>query len=201
MLRVYLLPTPRVDRDRGPGDSTGQRQPFVGSGWTRTDRVGRILPTGPARARACNISRTAFRKTGPTVHPLVRLAAMGSCRRRLSRARALAPAYQESRLASRCEREQPTSEKLQAANPRQSGADSSEPALLRAEMTARSGSERRSAVEAIRRFINQSPGCRQGTSARSWRRWRRGNPCPAAGPFRPWDILERRRGLGVARGT
>jgi hypothetical protein len=32
-------------------------------------------------------------------------------------------------------------------------------------------------------------------------RWRRGNPCPAAGPFRPWDILERRRDLGVARGT
>jgi hypothetical protein len=36
--------------------------------------------------------------------------------------------------------------------------------------------------------------------ARSWRRWRRGNFCPAAGPFRPWDILERRRDLGVARG-
>ena len=35
--------------------------------------------------------------------------------------------------------------------------------------------------------------------ARSWRRWRRGNPCPAAGPFRPWDILERRR--DQTRGT
>ncbi len=37
--------------------------------------------------------------------------------------------------------------------------------------------------------------------ARSWRRWRRGNPCPAAGSFRPWGILDRRRDLGVARGT
>jgi hypothetical protein len=50
MLRVNLLPTPRVDRYRGrslarmrPGDSPGPRQPFVGSGWTRTDRVERVI--------------------------------------------------------------------------------------------------------------------------------------------------------------
>jgi hypothetical protein len=34
--------------------------------------------------------------------------------------------------------------------------------------------------------------------ARSWRRWWHGNCCQAAGPFRPWDILGRRRDLGVA---
>ncbi len=38
-------------------------------------------------------------------------------------------------------------------------------------------------------------------AAASWRRWRRDNPCPAAGLFRPWVMLERRRDLGVARGT
>ena len=62
----------------------------------------------------------------------------------------------------------------------------------------KSGSERKSAVEAIGRFINQSPGCRQGTILAPVAAW---HPCPAAGPFRPWDILERRRDLGVARGT
>ena len=34
--------------------------------------------------------------------------------------------------------------------------------------------------------------------ARSWRRWRRGNNCPAAGPFGPWDVLDRRRDHTVA---
>ncbi len=34
--------------------------------------------------------------------------------------------------------------------------------------------------------------------ARSWRRWWRGSCCPAAGPFRPWDIMVRRRDLRVA---
>jgi hypothetical protein len=42
------------------------------------------------------------------------------------------------------------------------------------------------AVEAIGRFINQSPGCRQGTILAPVAAWN----CPAAGPFRPWDILE-----------
>ena len=36
--------------------------------------------------------------------------------------------------------------------------------------------------------------------ARSWRRWRRGNNCPTAGPFWPWDILDRRRDPRVAAG-
>ena len=59
MLRVYLLSTPRVVRYRGrsparmrPGDSPGPRRPFVGSGWTRTDRVERVLLAGRARARS-----------------------------------------------------------------------------------------------------------------------------------------------------
>ena len=34
--------------------------------------------------------------------------------------------------------------------------------------------------------------------ALSWRRWRRGNNCPAAGPFGPWDVLDRRRDHTVA---
>jgi hypothetical protein len=65
----------------------------------------------------------------------------------------------------------------------------------------RSGSERRIAVEAnqaIGRFINQSPGCRQGKILALVAAWQ---PRPAEGTFRPWDILERRRDLGVARGT
>jgi hypothetical protein len=60
MLRVNLLPTPRVDRYRErslarmrrPGDAPGSRRPFVGSGWTRTD-----LLAGSARARARDIAR------------------------------------------------------------------------------------------------------------------------------------------------
>ena len=141
MLRVYLLPTPRVDRYRGrsparmrPGDSPGPRRPFVGSGWTRTDRVERVLLAGSARARARDLARSQpLGRLGRTGHPLARPAAMGSCRRRLSRA--LAPAYPESLFASRCERERQTSERLQAATPWQPGADSSEPAPLRAEVS------------------------------------------------------------------
>ena len=52
-------------------------------------------------------------------------------------------------------------------------------------------------MEANGRFINHSPGCRQGTILAPVAAW---HFCPAAGPFRPWDILERRRDLGVARG-
>jgi hypothetical protein len=114
-----------------PGDSPGPRRPFVGSGWTRTDRDERVLLAGSAWARARDIARAQpLRRLGRTGHPLARLTAMGSSRQRLSRA--IAPAYPESLLASRCEREQPTSERLQAETPRQPAADSSEPALLRA---------------------------------------------------------------------
>jgi hypothetical protein len=141
MLCVNLLPTPRVDRYRGrslarmrPGDSPGPRRPFVGSGWTQTDRVERVLLAGSARARFRDIARSQpLRRLGRTGHPLARPAAMGSsCHRRLSRAHS--PAYIESLLASRCEREQPTSERLQAATPKQPAADSSEPVLLLAEV-------------------------------------------------------------------
>jgi hypothetical protein len=115
------------------GDSPGPRRPFVGSGWTRTDRVKRVLLAGSARARARDIARSQpLRRLVRTGHPLARPAALGSCHRRLSRA--LAPAYPESLLASRCEREQQTSERLQAAAPWQPGDDASEPALLRAEV-------------------------------------------------------------------
>jgi hypothetical protein len=76
MLRVYLLPTPRVDRYQGrsparmrPGDSPGPRWPFVGSGWTRTDRVEWVLLAGSDRARARDIARAAPQKTGPNWAP------------------------------------------------------------------------------------------------------------------------------------
>ena len=149
MLRVYLLSTPRVDRYRGrsparmrPGDSPGPRRPFVGSGWTRTDRVKRVLLAGSARARARDIARAAPRKTGPNRAPT------GAARRHGPRPAADGspvrlphwPAYQESLLASRCERERQTSERLQAATPWQPAADSSEPVLLRAEVPRAGGS-------------------------------------------------------------
>ena len=44
-------------------------------------------------------------------------------------------------------------------------------------------------------FIAQSPGCRQGTILAPVSAW---HYCPAAGPFWPWDILDRRRDLWVA---
>jgi hypothetical protein len=53
-------------------------------------------------------------------------------------------------------------------------------------------------VEAIGRFINQSPGCRPGTILAPVAAWQ---PLPGSGPCRPWDILERGRDLGVARDT
>ena len=53
---------------------------------------------------------------------------------KLSQVSRCVPAYPESRLASRCEREQPSSERLQAATPWQPAADFSEPVLLRAEV-------------------------------------------------------------------
>ncbi len=96
------------------------------AGLGRTGLSGSSLPvpleSGPAILHARPLERL-----GRTGHPLARPAAMGSCRRRLSRA--LAPAYQESLLASRCERE-----RLHAANPWQPAADSSEPVLMRAEV-------------------------------------------------------------------
>jgi hypothetical protein len=77
ILRVDMQPTPLVDRYRGgsparmrPGGSPGPRRPFVGSGgWTRTDRVERVLLACSARARARDIARTAPRKTGPNRAP------------------------------------------------------------------------------------------------------------------------------------
>jgi hypothetical protein len=59
-----------------------------------------------------------------------------------------------------------------------------------------SSSERRSAIEAIRRFTNQSPGCRQGTILAPVAAWQ-----PLPGSEAVSDILEGRRDLGVARGT
>ncbi len=57
-----------------------------------------------------------------------------------------------------------------------------------------SGSGRRSAVEAIGNIYSPiawlPPGYEPGA----------GDGCPAAGPFRPWDILIRRRGLDRGRG-
>ncbi len=78
MLRFYLLPTPRVDPYQGtsesparmrPGDSPGPRRLFVGSGWTRTDRVEWVLLAGSARARARDIARAAPQTTGPNRAP------------------------------------------------------------------------------------------------------------------------------------
>jgi hypothetical protein len=109
-----------------PSDSPGPRRPFVGSGWTWTDRSVPDPYCTLAAPRKTRLGRTGR-------HPLARPAALGSCRRRLYCA--LAPAYPESLLASKCERERQTSERLQAAAPWQPGADSSEPALLRAEVS------------------------------------------------------------------
>jgi hypothetical protein len=109
-----------------------RRGPLSGlAGLGRTGLSGSSLPVplGPGLAI---LPAQPLERLDRTGHPLARPSAMGSCRRRLSCA--LAPAYLESRLASRCEREQPTSERLQAATPWQPGADSSEPALLRAEV-------------------------------------------------------------------
>jgi hypothetical protein len=92
----------------------------------------RVLLAGSARARAHDIVRAAPRKTGPNLNR----APTGAARRHgLLPPTVLAcacPAYPESRLASRYEREQPTSERLQAATPWQPKA--SESVLLRAEM-------------------------------------------------------------------
>jgi hypothetical protein len=64
------------------------------------------------------------------------------------------------------------------------------------------GLERRCAVEAIGRLINQSPGCRQGTILAPVAAWQ---PLPGSGAVSALGhfqvILERRRDLGVARGT
>ena len=43
--------------------------------------------------------------------------------------------------------------------------------------------------------------CLASARARSWRRSRRGINCPAAGPFGPWDVLDRRCDPGVAAGV
>ncbi len=110
------------------GPSSG----LAGLGPGRTGLSGSSLPVGPGPAILHALS--PLRRLGRTGHPLARPTAMGSCRRRLSRA--LAPAaYPESLLASRCERERQTSERLQAATPWQPAADSSEPAPLRAEVS------------------------------------------------------------------
>jgi hypothetical protein len=76
MPRVYLLPTPRVDRNRGrsparmrPSDSPGPRLPFVGSGWTRMNLLEWVLLAGSARARPGDIARAAPQKTGPNRAP------------------------------------------------------------------------------------------------------------------------------------
>jgi hypothetical protein len=101
------------------------------AGLGRTGLSGSSLPVPLGPGTAILHARSPLRRLGRTGH-LARPAAMGSCRRRLSSA--LDPAYPESLLASRCEREQSTSERLQAATPWQPGADSSEPVLMRAEM-------------------------------------------------------------------
>jgi hypothetical protein len=130
MLRVYLLPTPHVDRYLGrsparmrPGDSPGPRRPFVGSGWTRTDRVERVLFACSARALAHNIARTAPRMTGPHRAPT------GAARRHgLLPPTALPCAWPSVPGVSA------RFEMLQAATPWQPAADSSEPVLMRAEV-------------------------------------------------------------------
>ncbi len=61
------------------------------------------------------------------------------------------------------------------------GGNSSLPGISRTSTT--SGSARWRRLEDL--LTNRLAAAR----ARSWRRWRCGNPCPAAGPFRPWDIL------------
>jgi hypothetical protein len=48
-----------------PGDSPGPRRPFVGSGWTRTDRSERVLLAGSARARARD-PRLGYCTRGPS---------------------------------------------------------------------------------------------------------------------------------------
>jgi hypothetical protein len=110
-----------------PCDSTGLQRPFTGSCWTGW--VKRDIHAGFSRARARDIARVAPRTAGPDRTLTGAARSLGpptvlpcACSRR-----------NRSRLASRCERVQPTGERLQAEAPFRPGADSSEPTLLRAE--------------------------------------------------------------------
>jgi hypothetical protein len=129
-----------VDRRLGCGPVThlvrgGPSSGLAGLGRTGLGESSLPVPLGLGPAI---LPARPHRRLGRTGHSLARLAALGSCRRRLSRA--LAPAYPESLLASRCDREQPTSERLQAATPWQPAADSSEPVLMRAKVPRAGGS-------------------------------------------------------------
>jgi hypothetical protein len=254
MLRVYLLPTHLVDRYRGrsparmrPDDSPGPRRPFVGSGWTRTDWVERVLLAGSARARARDIARSqplgglgrtgTHRRGSPPWAPAadgspVRLPHLLVRQDLPSSNRLLGPARPTSKKAS-FEPRPAVRVPAPVPGPRHQAAPHHRPPAAFTTSRARAPDERppprcrvrprpiptqarasapggfehrptsraRSGEARWRRSEDLLTNRLAAARARSWRRWRRGNPCPAAGPFRPWDILERRRDLGVARGT